>query len=288
MLAFAGLSGCYLSRLREEPSDGGVRDAHIDPADARPPPVDAALMCPVVRADFTCLPSFLVQPGRPFTLPLSFDALACCAEAECVVAVDASSQTLRLTSMLCADTCGCAATNTPVAECAVPALSPGSWLVEVNGSVAYRLPVMEDSGLVPPPPTCVNFQEPDPCMGRTAISEYVGGAVACAQQAPFATRYWIELIENCSNCTRESTCTVRLEPRLTADLPLGGDLHVTPLRFHGECDPECSGVCVEQTRRCEAPPLEDGRYYRVFVDDTMPLAFTAGRDTRICGSESRP
>ncbi len=284
VLVLGGVVGCYRHHGLAPAGDAGGVDAAVDagPADAGAPSVDGALMCPVTRADFTCLESFVASPGRAFALPLAFDACACCARAECTVEVDDAAQTLRLTSTLCADPCDCSTCHTPVAECAVPPLAAGDWLVQVNGTDAYRLPVREDSGRTPAPPACVDYQEPNPCATGGGISTHVGGTVACAQQPPGADRYYINLREDCGNCSRESTCTVIVEPRLTSADPPGGDIHVTPLRFHAECDPVCPPTCIVNTRRCQVPPLVDGEYYRVFVDDTLRFGFTAGREPAVC------
>lgn len=297
VLTVACIASCYADRLRASGSDGGtvdatvldarVRDAHTDPPDARPPLRDAGFTCPLARADFTCLPTFRAYPERPFILPLAFDTCACCPRAECAVDVDTSSHTLRLTSTLCADPCDCTACNTPVADCDVPGLEAADWLVEVNGGAAYRLPVMEGSGREPAPPACVAFAEVDACTGAMTLDGAPQRASStCVRPSAFfhGYGYSIEVTESCGTCDHESTCTVRLERRSTFEFPPGGDLYVAPLRFQGACDGPCDAVCMEHVRRCEAPALDPGQYYRVFVDGVVQLSFTAGTDTDVCTS----
>ena len=295
LLGLASLTGCYLHhRLGDDLSDGSVVDARardagvVDAAisrdasrDASMP--DASLRCPLVRADFACLSSFLVQPGFAFALPLSFDTLTCCGMGECAVSVDDASQTLRLTTTRCEEACACAPTQTLSVECAIPALRRGDWVVEVNGSAAYRLPVMEDSGLVPPPAACVDFAEGDACTGSATLDGHPQRASrTCATQAGSDGRYQIDVTDSCGSCDRESTCGVTLELRFTDDLPPGGDLRVSPTRFFGACDGDCIDLCMVHERGCSTPPLERGQFYRVFVGDTQQITFTAGIEPNVC------
>lgn len=283
LLAIAGVAGCYAHRLPAGASDGGtvidtlVRDGDTPPTDAESPPIDAALMCPLARADFTCFSSEDVVPGRPFTLPLSFDTLVCCGDAACAVAVDAATRTLHLTSALCPDTCECRPTRTPVAECAIPALAEGVWLVEVNGAAAFQLPVgtyVTDR--------CIEFAEVDSCTSPATIvaASMQSVSSACVHTSVDGDRNWIDVTDDCGTCDREGPCIINVFS--TPDGAVGNiDMHA--YRFRSACAPDCPAVCIPHTRRCELPPLHVGGYY----EGPLPgLAFVVGTDTELCVSAS--
>jgi len=296
-LGFAALalsSGCYLSFGLSDDPDASVRDAALvtDAALARDAgaardlgAVDAGLLCPSVRADFLCLESFLVPPDRAFTLPLSFATCGCCPPTECAVAVDVAAQVLRVTTTLCADRCDCDSCNAPTAECIVPPLRAGFWRVDVNGSAALTLPVMEDSGFVAPPPACVHFAEPSSCEGDIGVPGFARRAsLVCATPTASPDTYVLELTDECGGCALESTCTVRLQARFTDDLPSGGDLFVESLQYSESCT-DCLEECTMTTRRCEVPPLVAGDFYRVFVEGVEPvegLTFVADGSETTC------
>lgn len=291
VLVSVAFSGCFLSHAREAAAgpraDGGSagRDAGtgLPPrrVDAGLPGADAAtLMCPLRRADASCLGSFLVAPGRAFDLPVTFDTCACCAAAECraeVTTVD-GAPTLWLETTLCPDPCDCDACNVPVAHCAVPALAEGLWSVVVNGAPAFALPVFADSGLIPPPPGCATFAEPDTCSSSAAPLDPSGWRPneLCVDTAtPDETA--IIVTSTCWSCgDLRGPCVATLEPRLTDDLPPGGDILLAPKSFQTACDVDCPDVCIRASQRCVVPHLRDGDFYRVRADGELMLSFTAG------------
>ena len=77
----------------------------------------------------------------------------------------------------------------------------------------------------------------------------------------------------------------RTKPRLTDDLPPGGDLRVDPRVFFPGCELACPPVCMERTRECTTPELTPGDVYRVFVGDELALTFTAGEGGRVCSTD---
>ncbi len=279
-------SGCYLSyglSGAERDAGGALSDAAMSDAAMSDAGSDAGLSCPAVRADYVCLESFLVQPGRAFSLPLSFATCGCCVHSECAVGVDASTHTLSLTTALCADTCACDACNTPTVSCEVPPLAEGDWTVNVNGGDAFALPVRYDSGLVPPPPACVDFAQPSLCPGDRALPGLSSPvALACATQDGLGRdAYVLEVTDPCGGCSSDSACTVQLDPRYTDDLPPGGELTVMANRYFPGCV-DCTPGCVPVTRVCPVPPLVPGDVYRVHVEGVPPFIFTAGTDARVC------
>lgn len=294
-LAVAVLPGCYLFHGGERatpaprpaadagPPAPGARDAGPSPI----PELDAGpLVCPAVRADATCLESFLVAPGRPFSLPYSFDTCGCCVETECAVSVDRATQTLSLVTTLCPDPCDCSACVTPTGACEVPALERGAWRVVVNGAPAFELPVFEDGGLVPPPPACATYAEIDTC--GAPFSEPLPGTpwseTPCIAPRAFGTLDAIDVHHDCWGCgDLQGPCIATLTERFTDDLPPGGDLHIAPTRYPTACDVDCPDVCTEATRTCIVPALRRGDFYRVFVGDRSVRSFVAGEPGRFCG-----
>ena len=159
----------------------------------------------------------------------------------------------------------------------MPALERGIWSVVVNDAPAFALPVMEDSGLVPPPPTCVRYAEPDRCDDRDTLtlSEAPASSV-CAEHAPDGS-FRLRLRHDCWDChDLEGPCLVVLEPRLTDDLPPGGELRVISTSHATECDVDCPGVCLPGERTCPTPPLVAGELYRVWRGTEALTTFTAG------------
>lgn len=297
MLALVASSGCYLSYGVDDVDaaarDASVRDAAAPDAlplldagrDAAP---DAGLVCPVVRADYVCLDHFAAQPGRPFSLPLSYATCGCLNQAECSVAVDPASQTLRLTTTLCTSSALCFACDTPTTSCEVPALAEGNWTVTVNGSAAFMLPVRAESDDVPAP-ACVDFAEPISCDGDLSLpGSPTTTLVACVGQTPGSpATYTIEATDPCGGCTSESTCTVRLEPRYTDDLPPGGEVFVEVNQYYDSCV-DCLPTCERTTRVCAIPPLVSGDFYRVHIEGVSPFTFVAGSGERTCAGARSP
>ncbi|UJR84602.1 hypothetical protein [Sandaracinus amylolyticus] len=287
------VSGCYLDHGADGPTprDAGTVDARTTPIgpdasllwDAGSAP-DAGLTCAPTRADFVCLESIVVPAATPFTLPLAFDTCGCCAQTECaVVDVTRDSRTVRLVTTLCPDPCDCDACNTPIAQCEIPGLPAGEWLVEVNGAPAMVLPVASPhhtNGR-----TCVDFAEDDECTrGREVLEgRPMRPSRACVRRGFGGESHdELDLVEECGTCDRESTCEVRVVPRLTDDLPPGSDLHVTANRYLGACDGVCPPVCIENTRTCPLPSLPPGDVNRVFVDGEPILTFTSGESEVVC------
>lgn len=292
--------GCFAGHGRDgaDPArDAGPRppdgDAGTDPPppiidagrmpDPRPdpPPEPPPTMCPLARADATCMSSFLVAPGFPFELPIAFDECGCCPGTECTVAVDHATRRVHLSTALCPDPCDCAACLPVTGSCSIPALAAGLWTVEVNGDEAFVLPV-ETPPFVEPPPACVTYAQPDACRPSDSLEgEPVVPDEVCVSTALSGTS--IELIEDCPSCYfLDGPCAVTLEPRLTDDLPPGGELHVAATDFVTGCDVACTAECTQTMRTCRAPPLVDGHFYRVWVNDRVVTSFTAGAGTRTC------
>jgi hypothetical protein len=268
------------------PVDGGP----LEPIDAGPiPDGGGPLECPLVRADATCLASWLVAPGVPFELPVTFDTCGCCAASECraeVTSVD-GAPTLRLTTTLCPDPCDCSVCRTPEARCAVPALHEGAWNVVVNGAPAFTLPVFADSGLVPPPPACATYAEPDVCRVSEAPLEASGWrpAEVCVSEElrEGAPQTVVAAISDCWTCgDLEGDCLARVEPRFTDDLPPGGEIRLGPTHHATACDVDCPAVCMQHEQRCILPPLTPGDVYRVWADGEPMLTFVAGETPRRC------
>jgi len=249
-------------------------------------PVDAGRIdCPLERADFTCLSSFLVAPGRAFDLPIAFDGCFCCGEAQCAVSVDAASQRLELTTARCPDPCDCDSCEPgPSTACRVPALDRGLWTVSVNEGEAFELLVEFDSGLVPPPPACVSYAAVDACGEDPSTALPTMPDRLCVRDgfAP-GDDLTVELHQSCGSCgDLDGVCAVVLEPRLTDDLPPGGEIRLTDTQFFTRCDVDCPDMCIERTRRCAVPDVSPGEFYRVWLGDREVYSFTAGESPAGC------
>jgi hypothetical protein len=75
-----------------------------------------------------------------------------------------------------------------------------------------------------------------------------------------------------------------LEPRLTDDLPPGGEIRLAPQHHATSCDIDCPEVCTRFEQRCEIPSLTPGDFYRVWADGEVMLSFTAG-EGEVCSIE---
>lgn len=267
-----------------------LEDEPVPLVDAGSPTGDAGLTCPAVRADYTCLESFLIEPEVPFALPLSFDVCGCCAQAACNVEVAQGARTLRVETTLCPDPCDCGVCVTPEVECAVPGLEAGEWNVVVNGAPAFILPVFPDSGFAPPPPACVAYAEADACRLSAAPVEAIAWRPdeVCMREVPWEGG-WLRSLTASSECwacgALDGPCQVSLETRFTTDLPLGGEIRLATTHHSTECDVDCPAVCTPHEQRCIVPPLTDGHYYRVWLDGAPILSFVAGEAGRICSSD---
>ncbi len=250
-------------------------------------------MCPEVRGIATCLESFIAPPGVPFELPVLMDECVCCAETSCSVEVgDVLGQpTLRLTTGLCPDPCDCDVCSAAEATCAVPPLDAGFWHVVVNGAPAFELPVVFDSGVVPPPAACVSYASPDVCAVSPGPPSYRSWqpetyCLTNAWGGPIAPT--ITVISECWPCgDLQGPCVVSLEPRTTDDLPPGGELRIGPSAHPNTCLVDCPDICNREERVCVLPELRPGDFYRVWSSDGRELfSFEAGATSDLCVPES--
>jgi hypothetical protein len=105
----------------------------------------------------------------------------------------------------------------------------------------------------------------------------------CRTTARADLREVLRLTDPCWSCGElDSSCTAIVTPRLTDDLPPGGDITLTARRYTTNCDVDCPGVCLEHTRECDLPPLVPGDYYRVLVDGEVALSFVEGEPSATC------
>lgn len=299
----AALSGCYDMHQGSGTDAGRAIDAPllVTPPDGSPPwdassfvridapsPPDAALTCPVVRPDASCLESFAIPAGVASALPYQFDGCGCCVDTACVVEVDEAARTLRLTTTLCPDPCDCDACVIPRGTCEVPPLRAlGEWTVETNGTAAFTIGVVEvsDPTFAPAPPGCATYAEIDECGGaRPDFSTGpVHGSVCRTLSRDGASRQVLRLTEDCGSCGDvDSSCEVILAPRLTDDLPPGGEITLHAAHYGTACDVDCPDLCIRHERECELPPLVSGDFYRVYVDGEVVLSFVGGEPMTPC------
>lgn len=258
----------------------GVGDAGPTPRDAGAGAPDAGALCPPVRASVACFDGTTVPIGRAFSLPVTFDQCGCCPQAGCAVAVSSARRLVHVTTTLCPDVCDCDECLLPQVACEVPPLTAGDWTVEVNGAPAFRVraaATLPDVGS-----TCVDFAEPDPACASG--SEGVPGVpfavesvcVHRAHERNAIDGWSIEVVDSCGGCDLEGPCEVRIEERMTDDLPPGYDLFVSPRRYFSSCTPACDPICVPTRRECLVPAPLAGDVHRVFVDGAPRLTFGAG------------
>lgn len=289
LLAPLAVAGCYDMHGVTRERDAGVDTLRLPvedvglPRDVMAIGDDVPSFCPLVRADASCLASFAIPAGVPVELPFQFDGCACCAETECRVDVDLGSRTLELETHLCPDPCDCDACNTPRGTCSVPPLpldAVGEWTVSVNGTNAFRIGVIDAfDPVVAPPPGCATYAEIDECAG--APPDFTTGPVrGCVEHHRLADREVLVLHDPCSTCgVIPSACDAIVSPRLTDDLPPGGDIQLHARTYFTGCDVDCPAVCIEQRYECALPPLVPGDFYRVFVDGEVVRSFVAGEPT---------
>src|SRR5574339_10144 len=122
-----------------------------------------------------------------------------------------------LDTALCPDPCDCDGCYTPRGACSVPPLTEGSWNVVVNGTHAFHLPVFADSGLVPPPPACVSYAEPDLCAPSARPRRTSGwrpDEVCVAHSRPETLE--LVAVDHCWGCGElRGDCIATLEQRFT-------------------------------------------------------------------------
>lgn len=295
LLLSALAPGCALVHERGAPLvDAGpiARDGWIGqdtgpvPADVGPPPEDTGPpRCPATRPDTTCLASFQVAPDRELFLPYDFDACGCCVETECVTSVDEAQRTIAIDTTLCPDVCDCDACGATHGSCRVPPLAEGTWTVVANGVPAFELPVLADSALIPPPPGCASYADADPCGGALPFAGRVLGEGVCwAPRASTSTLDVLTVVDTCAGCSDAAgPCYATLEPRLTDDLPPGGDLHLVVEQYRTNCELNCPPVCTPLEHTCVVPALVRGDFYRVYLGDVLTGSFVAG-ETGSCSA----
>lgn len=248
------------------------------------------LLCPLRRADATCLMSYLVEPEVAFDLPIAFAGCGCCSEIECAVEVDASAGTIGLTTTLCPDPCDCDGCNPIEGSCRVPPLGRGTWNVTVNGAPAFELPVAPPLPGLAPPPACVSYAAEDPCglVGAPIPLTPSAPDSVCVRRHDFLPdAALVELDYECPGCNwLGGTCAVTVEPRFTDDLPPGGEIRIAATEHVSGCETTCPPVCTAQTRSCPVPDLEPGGYYRVWYDGAFTGVFIPGASGSgpVCGT----
>lgn len=266
-------------------------DVWMPPTSDAGPVADVPSLCPLVRADASCLESNAIVAGRPFELPFQYDACACCPETSCSVSVDEASRTLRLSTGLCLDRCDCDACNTPRGTCTVPPISEaalGQWTVEVNGTAAFRIGVVPgDSPIEPPLRACSTYAEIDDCGG--ASPDFTMGPIrgdVCVEAVAHADRTTLRLTDHCWGCGRiDSACEVSVFERLTADLPPGYDIQLHAGAYDTACDVDCPAVCTPHTRECDIPALDPAAFNRVMIDGEFVAAFGGGAPMTVCATD---
>jgi hypothetical protein len=290
------VSGCYAiheANGSAAAGDSGLLAATPDvplaaPRDAGVDTLTIAPRCPPVRADATCLESFAIPAFQPFELPIQFDSCACCGEVECFARVDEATRTISLSTHLCPDTCDCDTCDTPRGSCSVPALSElGPWTVEVLGTRAFTIDVLDGSDPVPvpPPPGCVTYAELDECGGAQPYftAPPVRGSVCHSRGPNERTQLRLTAVDSCWSCgDLDSSCEAIVAPRSTGDLPPGADITLTARSYGTNCDVDCPDICLSHRRDCELPPLVPGHLYRVLLDGEVALSFVEGETSGAC------
>ncbi len=267
------------------PADVGLRDAGGPGNDALFL-TDAALTCPLVRPDSSCLESFAIPAGVPSSLPYQFDGCGCCVDTMCAVEVDEAARVLRLTTTLCPDPCDCDACVIPRGTCDVPPLRAlGEWTVETNGTAAFTVGVVEvsDPTFAPAPPGCATYAAIDGCGG--APPDFTTGperGAVCLIETSNGQQA-LTLTQSCTSCGElNSACDTLVVPRLTDDLPQGADITLHARDYATSCDVDCPGECIPHVRTCALPPLVLGDFYRVRVDGEVIYTFRYGEALEPC------
>jgi hypothetical protein len=105
----------------------------------------------------------------------------------------------------------------------------------------------------------------------------------CVEHAVLSDREVLRLRSSCWGCgDLDSACDAIVAPRLTDDLPPGGDITLHARRYGTNCDVDCPGACIEHVRECALPPLEAGGVYRVRVDGEILRTFIQGEPSPPC------
>ncbi len=270
--------------------DASVPDASGPVADAGAPS-----LCAPVDGVSTCRDPWVAPAGEPFTLPVTLDACGCCPDTQCDVQLgDVEGRpALRVSTRICPDPCDCDGCFPAQAQCEVPSLGPGTYEVVVNGSPSFALEAQVSApGLVPPPPGCATFAEPDRCQISETLDDHAlqPSRVCVAAAPPVAgggTSLRVEA--DCTACGELlGPCYAHIEPRLTDDLPPGGEIFLTTRAHWTDCDVDCGPRCRVATLDCALPPLVDGDVYRVFHDGVAVGTFTAGDGRAPCFETPAP
>lgn len=297
LVLFAALSGCSRSHDgRSSPDAGRSGDAGevqyceccgttvaigldedcalgiCDPFCLFPPPDGGAdagpLRCGAHDIDLACDVD-TVRAGAPTTISVVVggDGSCYCGERiECRARVSGPG-TLALETGLCADGPLCEACF-PFVEgtCDLPALTPGTWRVTLNGRPGFELEALE-AGVAPEwGETCTRLGD------ALSVCEPSWPPVpnvvdmACAQSDVLAgTRLGIDLTDSCASaCDATGPCTVSIFDDV---------VRVTPSTWQPSCDIACPAVCELRMETCYTPPLPAGEW-RVLVEGYDAPLFT--------------
>jgi hypothetical protein len=279
------IAGCYLEHGLDPRGDGGGGRAPVDAGRARDagrtpipePSVDAGLPgsdeCPLVRAISACPDPGVALAGQRFELPLRMLDCGCCERTECRVEVANidGAPTLSIETRMCGGgDCACFACERIDAACSIPALEEGDWNVVINDVPAFTLPVRA----APPWPEsawCVQHADPAECTTApyplSSVTTPWRPDTVCIENMGLGDRQ-VRAVTECSSCTAQGPFSVRVEPRLTDDLPSGGEIYLEPTHIAlGECALDCPSICIPLERTARLPPLEPGGFYRVWLPD---------------------
>lgn len=230
--------------------------------------------CPLFRATSACVPGAVVPAGEAFEMPVTLTECGCAEDAACRVRVTAGR--IELTTTMCDSDIDCDGCSTISATCAVPAVTPGSYDVVVNGDDAFRVEARpSEGGFLPLSNQCVGFAEPDACSASQPLDDQRPDAFTelCYESGFGGDALFVRAINNCGTCDTAGTCEVQVDQRLTDDLPPGGEIHITSNRYFSACAGDCIDVCMRSERRCRVPGLNPGDFYRVHVDGRVVDSF---------------
>ncbi|MEM9188776.1 MAG: hypothetical protein AAGF12_06350 [Myxococcota bacterium] len=263
--------------------DASIPDGGVPDADAAMP--DGVVNPPICvptpsRGAWTCRPEAHVAPGRPFELSVTIDACTCCPAASCTATFGSvlGNPTLQLTTELC-DECDCLGCGGPFeVVCSVEALEEGVYPVVANSAYAFDLTVSGD--LDDQPPACSTFASESLCSPSpfTANTSPFDPELTCVRRAEALEATRLELFSSCwRSGDIPGDCETEVRPRLTDDLPFGGDIFVVPKTHPSLCLVVDPGACTTNSMECVLPPLELDGFYRVFVGGRQVTSFTAGQ-----------
>jgi hypothetical protein len=247
-----------------EECSSGVCDPYCLPPP--PPPPDAGvdagpLRCAPARAIDLACDVDVVRAGEPTSIEVLVggrDECYCGETIECRARVTGVGL-LELETALCSDGLLCDGCY-PFVEgtCELPALSEGSWRVDVNGMAGFELTVIDPGISVEWGEMCSRLG--DAPLGVCApawppVENVVDSA--CAPETVIAgSRVPIEITDSCgSACEATGPCSVSIFDDV---------IRVTPSTLQPSCDIACPAVCELRTEVCYTPPLPEGDW-RVFL-----------------------